>query len=82
MEKRQAGTSAPKPSVGRIVHFGSQHMKGEDPKPLAAIVTYVHEDGKVNLTIFSSLSADTYHHPHVEFSEKLETNKWTWPPRV
>lgn len=69
------------PSVGRIVHY---HSAGDQPDPTcrAAIVTSVHEDGLVSLTVFMPtgthvvLRAD-----HVD-NEKYGASTWHWPERV
>ena len=44
------------PTVGRVVHYhpGSADGMARGGQPLAAIVTYVHSDTCVNLTVFDS----------------------------
>lgn len=88
------GKEAPKPSVaqrpsiGRIVHY----MDSTYERPLAAMVTAVHEDGTVDLTIFPpqelamKLGANSYRATHVPHESPTvqatpEKNCWIWPPR-
>lgn len=49
-----------KPTVGRIVWY-RDHQPGLDYQPCAAIVTYVHSDRLVNLSVFD---CDGEHRPH------------------
>lgn len=43
-----------KPTVGRIVWYWPRRSNGfETDQPLAAIVTYVHDDHLINLSAFS-----------------------------
>jgi len=87
-----------KPTVGRIVHFGyverfTAHTGPavERVKPMVlapAIITKVCEGGGVCLHVF--LPDGAVLRPRhaedldkgVEFSAKLEADKWTWPPRA
>lgn len=42
--------------VGDLVHYWPRHTEAgpfPDGKPLAALITYIHTDGKVNLFVFS-----------------------------
>jgi hypothetical protein len=75
-----------KPSVGRIVHFGQPTYTSEPDGVVAwaAIVTWVHEDGSVNLRVFhpSAFANADQHHERVKESETLEAARWSWPPRV
>jgi hypothetical protein len=64
-----------KPSIGRIVHFNG----GPNAPVVAAIITAVHNDELVNLTIFSSVGA-TGGVENVKLGEGVGT--WNWPPRV
>ena len=74
-----------KPSVGRIVHIGFMMPKTfptiettEVPVPYAAIITRVHDDGVVDVTVF-----DPYNLPatrtRVPYAEKLTKLHWSWP---
>jgi hypothetical protein len=76
-----------KPSVGRIVHY-THPATGE---PQAAIVTYAHEDGTVDLHVFASpqgaqdFGASSFAQPNVPAGPSgTEPAKgcWNWPPRT
>jgi hypothetical protein len=51
-----------KPTVGRVVHYypgtneslSQMHAGTPDAKPMAAFVTAVHDDGKINLAVFDA----------------------------
>lgn len=77
-----------KPSIGRIVHF----LRGQQIKPSPAIVTYVHADDMINVTVFKDCAA-----PEIATSVKLVEDEdgarqvigdsvhviaAYWPPRV
>ena len=77
-----------KPAIGRIVHFHDLTSPTGAGMPyvdtFAAIITAVHSDTCVNLTIFypngdtrgvSSVSLDGDVGTHTPYS-------WSWPPRV
>lgn len=82
-----------KPTVGRIVHYQSFGTpKGEYlSKPIAAIVTQVHEetlagdtsngltDGDVGLAILNPTGL--FFNPKVPFSPAPRPGHWNWPPR-
>lgn len=72
-----------KPTIGRIVLFGlkSYTIEGEDGKYLQApaIITKVHTDELVNLTVF--LDSGLEYKTSVPFGDG-EPNTWIWPPRV
>lgn len=76
-----------KPSIGRIVHFQQRNLGldvGDDNRvfPVAAIITHVHTDTLVNLTLFPG-AGGTEAKTSVRFEEGPgEPNTWTWPPRV
>lgn len=65
-----------KPTVGRIVHFHD----ASDTGPLAAMVTFVHDDGAVELTLFVP-RVGTEMHERVAWSETPAAGCWNWPPR-
>jgi hypothetical protein len=76
-----------KPSVGRIVHF----VPGGAPEvaPRAAIVTGVHENGEVALTVFPVAESwddavPPYAAPRIPESPTGEPTRghWNWPPRA
>ncbi len=65
------------PSIGRIVH-----LKANDGKPVAAIITAVHKDAGVSLTAFVPDHLPGYVSGVIPFSEKPKKGHWNWPPRV
>lgn len=74
------------PSVVRNGHFGDIDLDpqtGETvPVERAAIVTGVgpiEDNGIVNL--FVMINSSTFHRIGVHYSETLNANCWTWPPR-
>lgn len=70
---------APKPSIGRIVHY-----RKATQEPRAAIITKVHNDTCIDLNVFSSDS-----HPYVfpvTSAVQIDPDSgsgqgWYWPPR-
>ena len=65
-----------KPSVGRIVHYSHSGT------PLAAIITMVHTDTTINLTVFAQ-NGDSWGRQTVSYNEDRVTHgTWSWPPRV
>lgn len=77
-EKSRA--DAPKPTVGRIVHFH------DDETPHAALVAAVNDDGTCTLAVFGCGVAFggqvVVRREHVPFSELPRRDHWTWPPRA
>lgn len=75
-----------KPTVNRSVHF--QHETPElYPKPLAAIITAVGDDGSIDLTIFMppippTGAATLQGRIGAPFSENPKPGHWNWPPRI
>lgn len=67
-----------KPSVGRIVHYKSTdesaHWNHADTHP--AIITRVHSDTCVNLTVFPDANES------VTRTSCVLGQQWEWPPRV
>jgi hypothetical protein len=66
------------PTVGRIVHWvagNSEHM--------AAIVTYVHEDGLVNMQVFEDYGSHGVGRraKDVRYSDAPDPYTWHWPER-
>lgn len=68
-------------TVGRTVHYHSFHMApGSTPKPRAAIVTGVSEDGeRVSLTVFGQ--SGLAFKRAISFSAEPAPGCWSWPPR-
>lgn len=74
---------APKPSIGRIVHYHSYGTPGGEfkPEPRAAIVAAVSdtEDQKVTVVVFNPTGL---FFNEVPFSEDGKPGTWSWPPRA
>jgi hypothetical protein len=69
-----------KPTLGRIVHF----YAGGNSAPRAAIVTAVHGDDVVSLSVFDPMA--TFVEPHARVAGtstpiKVTDPYWSWPPR-
>ena len=82
-----AAPAAPviKPSVGRIVHYYPDQniamFKGQEE--CAAIITKVHSDTEVNLTVFGDGHMASTCVSHVSLrKEAKQMAAWGWPPRV
>lgn len=77
-----ASTKRFKQQPGRMVLVRttphSQRVYSE-PEFLPAIITRVHPDGTVNLTIFNDSSVNTFQKMAVE---GLDEGQWSWPERV
>ena len=81
---------AEKSSVGRIVHvFGTQTASLGADDPIAGIITFVHDDGDANLTVFipfKELDGDTMklskapYAPTAEIAAKME-RAWIYAPQ-
>lgn len=72
-----------KPSVGRIVHFFTNipvYSNGDDV-PVAAMITRVHSDMIVDLSVFPS-DREMRLFGRVVYSPTGNSNCWRWPPRV
>lgn len=82
----EKATTAPKPTVGRIVHHRDASPAGWPP-PTAAIITHVladrtHKDGTVvNLTVFGP-DGTTRPALNVPYGNATTPHSWWWPPRV
>jgi hypothetical protein len=70
------------PSIGRVVHYHSYGTpKGEYlPKPIAAIITQVNDDGTVGLCIFNPTGLFFNTNVPYDQSDTLPGH-WSWPPR-
>jgi len=66
-----------KTTVCRLVHFYS-HAGLKRPK--AAIITFVHDDKWVDLTVFGGISG-CYTEASVEGNPGTDTRRWEWPPK-
>lgn len=77
---------AQRPSLGRIVHY-SLHP-GPESVPQAAIITAVHPDDHVTLTVFPPgeepfAMSDVVEDPSYTLALGAQVgNTWHWPPRV
>lgn len=67
------------PSVGRIVHVIRDSPGHPQPNTEAAIITYVHEDGRVNLHVFQDCPGMCY---MTLVSHGDGPGQWHWPPFV
>jgi hypothetical protein len=75
-----------KPTVGRIVHF---KRSASSPQPLAAVVTFVHDDECLDLVVFLPASVADERVvvlPAVASLAKVRLGsgelEWSWPPMV
>lgn len=69
-------------TIGRIVHY-----RDEGGAVVPAIVTAVHSDDLVNLTVFNDGNGLTRGETSVEKQDEtdgasIENRRWFWPPRV
>jgi hypothetical protein len=73
------GGQAPqqRPSIGRIVHFRGGTMGDHLTGPQAAIITQVHNDTCVNLSIVADLVGGL-----ITKTSCVLGIHWDWPPRV
>ena len=74
-----AKKNAPKPTIGRIVHY-----RADQDRVLAAIVTEVKDRDVVNLVVFADNEHNKEGYPsylvqNVEHGSKTE--QWDWPPK-
>jgi hypothetical protein len=71
-----------KPSIGRIVHYTNLGDKDGKypPEQQAALVTGLNQDGTVALKVF--YKTGTFDMPSVEYADRYERGKWSWPERV
>ncbi|NKT17598.1 hypothetical protein GS909_07045 [Rhodococcus hoagii] len=75
------------PTIGRIVHFTES-----SGRTIAAIVTAVHPDHCVELTVFQPGTAPGWvtlgpkgtpdETPLIPFAEQPTPGHWNWPPRA
>lgn len=68
-----------KPSVGRIVHYVPREGMGD---PVPAIITKVHSELCVNLTIFYDSLLPSIETSVMLKHDETDFNAWMWPPRV
>lgn len=71
-----------KPSIGRIVYYtnlGDRDGKFP-PEQQAALVTGLNQDGTVALKVF--YKTGTFDMPSVEYADRYERGKWSWPERA
>lgn len=66
-------------TVGRIVHY-VQHGFETGRRVLAAMVIHVHDDGRVNLTVFHWGRQEYVQ--AVPFDAEGRDGTWRWPERV
>lgn len=72
-----------KPTIGRIVHYKNteteaQFQKGAQVVP--AIITRVHSDNVVNLTVFTDSGGGV--HQKTSVSLGTDAGTWAWPERA
>ena len=85
-----AAQNAPKPSVGRIVHFFSRvrgdQFNGGGDGPYAAIVTQVFDGPYVNLKVLPSMAepsdVGSVSPGHAVDKTADHARWWEWPPKV
>jgi hypothetical protein len=71
-----------KPTVGRIVHFWMREFQDSPLEERAAIIVKVHNESKVNLTVYSDNGEFQSPWPDVAYSSEPQEGFWTWPARV
>lgn len=75
-----------KPTIGRIVHFFDEDLKDYGPNhagPYAAIVTFVHNETTIDLTVFPSHVFTSRSQTSVErdAGDRGARMWWQWPIR-
>lgn len=80
-----------RPTVGRIVHYFDPTTSRPEEEPQrgawdwgscrAAIITRVHADDCVNLTVFDDFIGEPQSVTSVEFRDEPEAGCCMWPPR-
>lgn len=72
------------PSIGRIVHYQAHGSPDGTHKsvPRAAIITAVHNDTDVALTVFNPSGMFFNEHCLFDDSETPRGGTWRWPPKV
>lgn len=77
-----APTTAPLPTVGRIVHYYPTVREPEDSfgLPQAAIVTLVFAPDTVKLQLFRPFGEATRVQTNVPYSATPTPGHWSWPP--
>jgi hypothetical protein len=66
-----------KPTIGRIVHFIEQ----DGAKPLPAVITEVHSDTCVNLSVIPNVEHKSPHLVTSVTNHEGSQPRWMWPPR-
>lgn len=84
-----APSPAPKPTVGRIVHYHVYPVRDGKLQPYAATITHVFGDNCVNLSIVNDISypldptqvfSPIVNRASVDYGE--QPGCWSWPPRT
>lgn len=72
------------PSIGRIVHFGTDPKKNNGAAFAPAMITAVHNPKLVNLTVFLDTDAGVERKTSVSLCKDGEhiEGRWFWPQRV
>ncbi len=74
-------SAAPKPSVGRIVHYQAYGTPGGEFQslPRAAIIAAVWPEDECDVVVFNPQGL---FFNRVKFSAEAKPGTWSWPPRV
>lgn len=79
----------PRPSIGRVVHyfdsFGPYDRRGGAPEvtPKAAIITHVHDEDTVDLTVmYGSRNRSMQLVSVIKATGDDKAGRWDWPARV
>lgn len=81
-----APATAPKPSIGRIVHYTEKRTDNAPNQVYAAIIVDVYDDETVHLTVFNK-DGETVPHCYVVVTDapagsQEAVGKWAWPART
>lgn len=81
--RSEAVVPSPPITVARLVHWFQPGASGErDPRPLAALVVDVDEDGLAVTLSVSKRTGGTFLVRNVEYAEERTPGCWSYPPRV
>lgn len=72
-----------KPTIGRIVHYRNTETEAQfqnGAQVVPAIITRVHSDNAVNLTVFTDSGGGVHQKTSVSLGTGAGT--WAWPERV